>query len=214
MVKTAILVSGGGTNLQAIIAAQLFGEIRNCEITSVISSNPEAYALERAKTAGLDTTVIDVSKFPTRRIFNSALLQKLKDLDVELVVLAGFLHVLERPIVKAYENRIINVHPSLIPAFCGDGCFGLRVHQMALDYGVKISGATVHFVTEAVDSGPIILQKAVAVESTDNAKDLQRRVMEQAEWSILPEAINLYCTGRLEVRGRRVYIKEAEASGN
>lgn len=214
MVRTAILVSGGGTNLQAIIAAQLFGEIRNCEIVAVISSNPDAYALERAKTAGLETTIIDVKKFPTRRTFNSALLQKLKDLDIELVVLAGFLHVLERPVVKSYANRIINVHPSLIPSFCGDGCYGLRVHQMALDYGVKVSGATVHFVTEDVDSGPIILQKSVDIEPTDTAKDLQRSIMEKAEWDILPKAINLYCTGRLEVEGRTVTIKGDTANEN
>lgn len=214
MVRTAVLVSGGGTNLQAIIAAQLFGEIQNCAIVCVISSNPEAYALERAKSAGLNTSVIDVKKFPTRRTFNSALLQKLKDLDVELLVLAGFLHVLERPIVKEYENRIINVHPSLIPSFCGDGCYGLRVHQMALDYGVKVSGATVHFVTEDVDCGPIILQKAVDVMPGDTAKILQQRIMENAEWELLPKAINLYCAGRLKVDGRKVIIAEEESNDN
>lgn len=208
MVRTAILVSGGGTNLQAIIAAHLFGEIQNCEIVCVISSNPDAYALVRAQTAGLETTVVDINKFPTKRTFNSALLQKLKDLDIELIVLAGFMHVLERPIVKAYENRIINVHPSLIPSFCGEGCYGLRVHQMALDYGVKVSGATVHFVTEDVDAGPIILQKAVEILPEDTAKTLQQRIMENAEWELLPKAINLYCTGKLEVQGRKVIIKE------
>lgn len=208
MVRTAILVSGGGTNLQAIIAGQLFGEIRNCEIVSIISSNPEAYALVRAQSAGLDTTVIDKNTFPTRRTFNSALLQKLQDLDIELVVLAGFMHVLERPIVKEYENRIINVHPSLIPAFCGEGCYGLRVHQMALDYGVKVTGATVHFVTEDVDGGPIILQKAVPILPGDTAKTLQRRVMEQAEWELLPKTISLYCTGKLKLDGRRVIVEE------
>lgn len=208
MVRTAILVSGGGTNLQAIIAAHLFGEIQNCEIVCVISSNPDAYALVRAKTAGIETTIVDIKKFPTRRTFNSALLQKFKDLDIELLVLAGFMHVLERPIVKAYENRIINVHPALIPSFSGEGCYGLHVHQMALDYGVKVSGATVHFVTEDVDAGPIILQKAVEVLPGDTAKTLQQRIMETAEWELLPKAINLYCTGRIEVEGRKVTIKE------
>ena len=195
MVRTAILVSGGGTNLEAIITANLFGEIQNCEIVSVISSNPEAYALHRAKNAGIPTSVIDVKTFPTRRTWGTAILQKLKDLDVELVVLAGFLYVLERPIVHAYENRIINVHPALIPSFCGDDCYGLKVHKMALDYGVKVTGATVHFVTEAVDAGPIILQKAIEVLPDDTPKSLQQRVMEQCEWEILPRAIDLYCRG-------------------
>ena len=208
MVRTAILVSGGGTNLQAIIAGKLFGEIQNCDIVAVISSNPNAFALDRAKAAGLSTSVVDVSTFPTKRSFNSALMQKLKDLDVDLVVLAGFMQVLQRPIVKEYENRIINVHPSLIPSFCGDGCYGLKVQQMALDYGVKVSGATVHFVTEEVDAGPIILQKAVDVLPNDTAKTLQRRIMEQAEWEILPRAIDLFCRGKLRVEGRRVIIDE------
>jgi len=208
MVRTAILVSGGGTNLQAIIAGQLFGEIRNCEIVSVISSNPDAYALVRAQNADLQTTIIDKNMFPTRHTFNRALLQKLQDLDVELVVLSGFLHVLERPLIREFENRIINVHPALIPSFSGEGCYGLKVHQMALDYGVKVTGATVHFVTEDVDAGPIILQKAVPVEPDDTARSLQQRVMEQAEWELLPKAISLYCQGRLQIDGRRVIIKE------
>ena len=208
MVRTAILVSGGGTNLQAIIAGKLFGEIQNCDIVAVISSNPNAFALDRARAAGLSVSVVDVSTFPTKRSFNSALMQKLKDLDVDLVVLAGFMQVLQRPIVKEYENRIINVHPSLIPSFCGDGCYGLKVQQMALDYGVKVSGATVHFVTEEVDAGPIILQKAVDVLPSDTAKSLQRRIMEQAEWEILPRAIDLFCRGKLRVEGRRVFVEE------
>lgn len=208
MVKTAILVSGGGTNLQAIIAALLFGEIGNCEIVSVISSNPDAYALTRAKTANLPTAVIDASTFPTKRTFNSAILQKLRDLDVELVVLAGFMHILHRPIIKEYENRIINVHPSLIPAFCGEGCYGLHVHKMALDYGVKVSGATVHFVTEGVDTGPIILQKAVNIQPGDTPKTLQARVMQQAEWELLPQAIDLFCRGKLDIVDGIVHIKE------
>ena len=210
MVRTAVLVSGGGTNLQAIIAARLFDEIRNCNIVAVVSSNQNAYALDRARAAGIEVSVVDVTAFPTKRTFNTALLQKLQDLDVELVVLAGFMQILQRPIIKAYENRIINVHPSLIPAFSGPDCYGLHVHQMALDYGVKVSGATVHFVTEEVDAGPIILQKAVDVLPNDNAKTLQRRIMEQAEWDILPRAIDLFCRGKISVEGRRVLIDESE----
>ena len=209
MVRTAILVSGGGTNLQAILAAKLFGDIQNCDIVAVISSKQDAYALDRARAAGIDASVVDAATFPTKRTFNTALMQKLKDLDVELVVLAGFLQILQRPIIKEWENRIINVHPSLIPSFCGNGVYGLAVHQMALDHGVKVSGATVHFVTEEVDAGPIILQKAVAVLPNDTAKSLQRRIMEQAEWEILPRAIDLFCRGKLQVEGRRVIIAEA-----
>jgi len=208
LVRTAVLVSGGGTNLQAIIAAKLFDEIKNCELVSVISSNQNAYALDRARAAGIEVSVVDVTAFPTKRTFNTALLQKLKDLDVELVVLAGFMQILQRPIVKEFENRIINVHPSLIPSFSGPDFYGLKVHQEALDRGVKVTGATVHFVTEEVDDGPIILQKAVEVLPNDTAKALQQRVMEIAEWDILPRAIDLFCRGKLQVEGRRVIIKE------
>jgi len=208
MIKTAVLVSGGGTNLQAIIAAQLFGEIQNCKLVAVISSTPGAYALDRARAAGIETSVVDISMFPTKRTFNTALLEKLKDLDVELVVLAGFMPVLQRPIVKEFENRIINVHPSLMPAFCGPGRTGLRVHQMVIDQGVKISGATVYFVTEEIVDGPIILQKAVDVQQDDTAKLLQRRIMELGEWDVLPRAVDLYCRGKLRVEGRKVMIDE------
>lgn len=209
MVKTAILVSGGGTNLQAIIDAHIFGEIKNCELTAVISSNPEAYALTRAEYAGIPTSVVDRSLFPTRRIFTSAILEKLKDLDIDLVVLAGFNFILDASVIAAFKNRIINIHPALIPAFCGDGYYGLRVHEAALDYGVKLSGATAHFVTEVADNGPIILQKSVEVLEDDTPATLQRRIMEEAEWQILPQAISLYCEGRLQVEGRVVRIKEA-----
>ena len=208
MVRTAVLVSGGGTNLQAIIAAQLFGEIQNCNIVAVVSSSQNAYALDRARAAGIEVSVVDVTAFPTKRTFNTALLQKLQDLDVELVVLAGFMQILQRPIVKEYENRIINVHPSLIPSFSGPDCYGLKVHQMALDAGVKVSGATVHFVTEEIDQGPIILQKAVDVLQDDTPKILQRRVMEQAEWEILPRAMDLFCRRKLQVEGHKVLIQE------
>lgn len=206
MIKTAILVSGGGTNLQAILDAHLFGEIPNCELTAVISSNPEAYALQRARMANVPAYVVDVNVFPNRTSFCRALLDQLQDLGIDLVVLAGFLYVLDANFVSAYQNRIINIHPSLIPSFCGDGCYGLQVHRMALDYGVKVSGATAHFVTQECDAGPIILQKPVLIHEDDTPKTLQRRIMEEAEWKILPEAIKLYCQGRLSVEGRIVHI--------
>lgn len=212
MVRTAVLVSGGGTNLQAIIAAKLFGEIGNCEIVSVISSNPEAYALSRAQHAGIPTSVIDVNSFPTRRTWGTALLQKLKDMDIQFVVLSGFTYVLEKPIVREFENRIINVHPALIPSFCGEGCYGLKVHKMALNYGVRVTGATVHFVTDEVDAGPIILQKAIEIQPDDTPRTLQQRVMEKCEWEILPRAMDLFCRGKLTLDGRIVHIEEEPAA--
>ena len=208
MVKTAVLVSGGGTNLQAIIDANIFGEIKNCEIAAVISSNPDAYALERAKYAGLPALIVDRADFPNRQSFTKALLSKLQDIDIELVVYAGFNFILDEQIIKAYENKIINIHPSLIPSFCGPGFYGLRVHEEIIGRGVKVSGATAHFATEIVDDGPIILQKAVQVLERDTPSSLQRRVMEQAEWEILPKAISLFCEGRLHVEGRVVRIRE------
>ena len=210
MVKTAVLVSGGGTNLQALIDANIFGELKNCELAAVISSNPDAYALTRAERAGIPSYVVDISIFPNRASSCDALLKKLQDLDIELVVLAGFLYVLTPAFVKEFPNRMINIHPALIPSFCGDGYYGIHVHEKALEYGVKISGATAHFVTTATDSGPIILQKAVEVEENDTPKTLQQRIMEKAEWIILPKAVSLFCEGRLEVNGRVVHIKEAE----
>ena len=212
MVKTAVLVSGGGTNLQAILDARLFDELENCDLCAVISSTPDAYALTRAQNAEIPTYIVDHSLFPTRQAFTTAILDKLKDLDIELVVLAGFMHILGDQLVHAYEGRMINVHPSLIPSFCGDGYFGLRVHKAALDYGVKMTGATVHFVTSEPDAGPIILQKAVAVLEDDTPQSLQRRVMEEAEWQLLPQAVSLFCQGRLQLEGRRVIIKEAAAN--
>ena len=208
MVKTAVLVSGGGTNLQAIIDAHIFGEIKNCELTAVISSNPDAYALNRAKSAGIPTYIVDRKIFANRGSFSEAIHKKLEDLDIELAVLAGFMYVLDPPLVKAYKNRIINIHPALIPSFCGDGFYGLRVHEAALNYGVKVSGATAIFCTNETDGGPIICQRAVEVLEGDTPATLQRRIMEEAEWKILPEAISLYCEGRLEVVGRIVHIKE------
>jgi len=209
MVRTAVLVSGGGTNLQAIIDANIFGEIKNCELAAVISSNPEAYAIERAKYAGIPTYVVDHSIFPNRPSFTKAMLEKLQDLEIELVVYAGFNYILGNQLTNVYENRIINIHPSLIPAFCGLGFFGLRVHETVLAYGVKVTGATAHFASDVADGGPIILQKAVLVLEDDTPKTLQRRVMEQAEWKILPEAISLFCERRLEISGRCVRIKRA-----
>jgi phosphoribosylglycinamide formyltransferase-1 len=208
LVKTAVLVSGGGTNLQAIIDAHIFGEIKNCELTAVISSNPDAYALTRAEIAGIPSYVIDVRLFPNRASFCEALLKKLKDLDIELVVLAGFMYVLEKPLVHAFKNQIINIHPALIPSFCGDGYYGLRVHEAALNYGVKVTGATAHFVTAETDAGPIILQKAVEIREGDTPKVLQQRVMEEAEWIILPQAVSLFCEGRLTVDDNIVHIRE------
>jgi phosphoribosylglycinamide formyltransferase-1 len=210
MVKTAVLVSGGGTNLQAIIDAHIFGEIKNCELKAVISSNPSAYALSRAEYAGIPTHVIDAGRHPNRASFSELIHRKLSELDIELVVLAGFGYILGPPLVKAYCNRIINIHPSLIPAFCGPGYYGLKVHEAVLEYGARVSGATAHFVTNEVDAGPIILQKAVEVAPGDTPSSLQRRVMEQAEWRILPEAVSLYCEGRLDVNGKSVKIIQTE----
>lgn len=208
MVKTAVLVSGGGTNLQALIDANIFGELKNCELTAVISSNPDAYALTRAERANIPSYVVDINIFPNRESFCDALLKKLHDLDIELVVLAGFMYVLTNDFIKEYTNRIINIHPALIPSFCGDGYYGIHVHEKALEYGVKISGATAHFTTTLTDNGPIILQKAVEVHENDTPKTLQQRIMEEAEWVILPKAVSLFCEGRLSVEGRKVHILE------
>ena len=206
MVKTAVLVSGGGTNLQAIIDANIFGELKNCDIAAVISSDPEAYAIQRAKNADIPVYVVERAVFPNRLTFTKAILYKLRDLEIELVVYAGFNYILDPPLIKAYKNRIINIHPSLIPSFCGPGYYGLRVHEAVLAHGVKVTGATAHFATEIADDGPIILQKAVPIQEDDTPETLQRRVMEEAEWIILPEAISLFCEGRLEVDGRIVRI--------
>ena len=199
MKKAAVLVSGGGTNLQAIIDAKASGLIRNAEISLVISNNPSAYALTRAKNAGIKASCISPSEFDSREAFNKALTDALIESEVDLVVLAGFLVIIPYEMVEKFRNRIINVHPSLIPSFCGTGCYGLKVHEKALSRGVKITGATVHFVDEGTDTGPIILQKAVEVKDGDTAEILQKRVMEEAEWKILPEAIELVASGRVKV---------------
>ena len=212
MIKTAVLVSGGGTNLQAIIDANLFGEIKNFELAAVISSNPEAYAIERARHANIPVYIVDRSIFPNRFSFTKAILDKLKDLEIELVVYAGFNYILGSHLIDEYKNRIINIHPALVPSFCGIGYYGLRVHEAVLAHGVKVTGATAHFATEDADEGPIILQKAVEIFEGDTPSTLQRRVMEEAEWKLLPEAISLYCEGRLKVEGRIVHIIEAETA--
>ena len=199
MKKAAVLVSGGGTNLQAIIDAKASGIIKNAEISLVISNNPSAYALTRAKNAGIKAICISPSEFDSREAFNKALTDALIEAEVDLVVLAGFLVIIPSAMVEKFRNRIINVHPSLIPSFCGTGCYGLKVHEKALSRGVKITGATVHLVDEGTDTGPIILQKAVEEKDGDTAEILQKRVMEEAEWKILPEAIELVASGQVKV---------------
>ena len=204
--RIAVLVSGGGTNLQALIDAQERGDIINGRIAAVIASKPGVFALERAKRANIPGYVVARKDYDSNRAMTLALVDKLKSLDIDLVVLAGFMVILTEEMVRAYPNAILNVHPALIPSFCGEGYYGLHVHERALEYGVKVSGATVHFVSEECDGGPIVLQKAVAVEENDTPETLQRRIMEQAEWVILPRAVSLFCQGRLKVEGRTVRI--------
>jgi len=204
--RIAVLVSGGGTNLQALIDAQNSGQIAGGSIAAVISSKPDAYALERAARAGIPTYVVARIDYPDNQAMTVALRDKLQELDIHLVVLAGFMTILTEEIIHAFPNAILNVHPALIPSFSGEGCYGLRVHQQALAYGVKLAGATVHFVSTDCDGGPIILQKSVAVEEGDTPELLQRRGMEQAEWVLLPQAVSLFCQDRLRVEGRIVHI--------
>ncbi len=206
MKKIAVLVSGGGTNLQALLDAQSRGELVNGEIVAVISNNPEAYALERAKKAGVTGYVLSREQYPTARDLTVALVEKLQELDIQLVVMAGFMTIVTEELFQSYANAIINIHPSLIPSFCGPGRFGLHVHEKALAYGVKVSGATVHFVTHECDAGPIILQKAVEVLPDDTPETLQRRIMETCEWKLLPQAVSLFCQDKLVVEGRNVHI--------
>ena len=189
--KVAVLVSGGGTNLQAIIDAVGAGIIKNAEISLVVSNNPNAYALTRAENAGIVTKVISKRECGTQEVFEGKLIDTLTENGIELIVLAGFMSILSADFTKRYERRIINVHPSLIPSFCGKGFYGLRVHEAALDYGVKVTGATVHFVNEIPDGGEIILQKSVSIRKDDTPEILQKRVMQQAEWKILPRAVEL-----------------------
>ena len=204
--RIAVLVSGGGTNLQALIDAQGRGELGGGQICAVVASKPGVYALERAAQASIPSYVVARKDYPSSQAFTIALVDQLRALDIDLVVLAGFMVILTQEMVQAFPNAILNVHPALIPSFSGEGCYGLHVHEKALEYGVKVTGATVHFVSEECDGGPIVLQKAVDILEGDTPEVLQRRVMEQAEWIILPQAVALFCQARLRVEGRVVHI--------
>lgn len=210
MKRIAVLVSGGGTNLQALIDAQDRGDLEGGKIEAVISSAPGAYALERARKAGIPGYVLPRKDFPSNQAMTKALVEKLRALRTDLVVLAGFMIILTKEMPEAFPNAILNIHPALIPSFAGPGCYGLHVHEKALAYGVKLSGATVHFVSETCDGGPIVLQKAVPVLPDDTPEILQHRIMEECEWKLLPEAVSLFCQDRLRVEGRTVRILPAK----
>ena len=207
MTNIAVMVSGGGTNLQALIDAQKAGKIPHGPIKLVIASNDRAYALERAEKAGIDSVVIRHKDYPVQEEFDQKIVDTLHAYDIDMVVLAGYLSILGPTMIRAYEDRIINIHPSLIPSFCGKGFYGLKVHEEALKRGVKVTGATVHFVDEGTDTGPIILQKAVEVRQGDTPEVLQRRVMEEAEWKILPKAIDLIANNKVSVQNGKVCIE-------
>lgn len=206
MKNIVVLVSGGGTNLQALIDAQNSGEIKNGEISCVISSNPNAYALTRAQNNDISTEVIRRKDFAEFDEYDSALTELLKSKNADVVVLAGFMTILGSKVISAYRNKIINIHPSLIPSFCGEGYYGLKVHEAALEKGVKVTGATAHFVNEVCDGGPIIIQKAVEIQNGDTPEILQKRVMEQAEWKILPKAVSLFCEDKIIVKDNKTEI--------
>lgn len=208
MKNIVVLVSGGGTNLQALIDAQNNGEIKQGKITCVVSSNPNAYALERAEKNCIDTVVIRKKDYETFEEYDNALTELLKSKNADLVVLAGFMTVLGKQVINDFENKIINIHPALIPSFCGQGFYGLYVHQAVLEKGVKITGATAHFVNEVCDGGPIIMQKAVEVKNGDTPEILQKRVMEQAEWKILPKSVALFCEGKIKVENNKTIVEE------
>ena len=208
MLRVAVMVSGGGTNLQAIIDAVESGRITNTEIAAVFSNNKGVYALERAKKAGIRDIVVSPKDYKERSEFNKALVEVVDSLKVDLIVLAGYLVVIPPEMIDKYENRIINIHPSLIPAFCGTGFYGLKVHEEALKRGVKVVGATVHFVDKGTDTGPILLQKAVAVQDGDTPKELQQRVMEQAEWILLPKAIDMIANGKVTVVDGKTVVRK------
>ena len=205
--KIAVLVSGGGTNLQALIEAEARGELGCGKISLVIASKPDVYALERAKNNGIEAIVLARKEYSDIAAYSKALADTLEQKGTDLVVLAGFLTIIDEQVYERFPNKILNVHPALIPSFCGKGYYGLRVHEAALEKGVKVSGATVHIVTPECDAGPIVLQKAVAVKEDDTPETLQRRIMEEAEWKILPEAVKLFCEGRIRVENNKVYIK-------
>ncbi len=206
MMNIAVFVSGGGTNLQALIDAENRGEIKNGKITFVLASNSNAYAIERAKKAGIETAVVARKDYSSKEEYDKAILSVIENKNIDLIVLAGFLSILGEKLVSKYRNRIINIHPSLIPLFCGDGFYGKKVHTAVLESGVKVTGATAHFVNEITDGGAIILQKAVPVEQGDNEDILQYRVMRQAEWEILPKAVSLFCQGRIKINGNKTEI--------
>ena len=206
MKNIVVLVSGGGTNLQALIDAQNRGEIKNGKISCVISSNPKAYALARAENNNIPTEVIRRKDFAEFDEYDNALTELLKSKNADVVVLAGFMTILGSKVISAFENKIINIHPSLIPSFCGEGYYGLRVHEAALAKGVKVTGATAHFVNEVCDGGPIIIQKAVEIQNGDTPEILQKRVMEQAEWKILPKAVSLFCEDKIIVKYNKTEI--------
>lgn len=208
MKNIVVLVSGGGTNLQALINAEKSGEIVNGKITCVVSSNEKAYALERAKQNGIATRVIKRKSFDNQRDYDDALTTLLTEEKADLVVLAGFMTIFGGSVISTFENRIINIHPSLIPSFCGKGFYGLHVHEEALKRGVKLTGATAHFVNEVCDGGPIIMQRAVEVQPNDTPEVLQKRVMEQAEWKILPKSVSLFCQDKLSVKDGKVIIAD------
>lgn len=206
MMNIAVLVSGGGTNLQALIDAEKRGEIKNGKITCVVSSNPDAYALERAKNNNIATKIVNRKDYDDRAAYTAAVRDALLDAEADLVVYAGFMTILDKQIVEAFPNKMMNVHPALIPSFCGKGFYGLHVHDAVLASGVKLTGATVHFVTEDCDAGPIIIQKAIDVKNDDTSQILQRRVMEECEWKILPKAVSLFCEGRIKINGNKTEI--------
>lgn len=208
MTRIAVLVSGGGTNLQALIDAQARGELGDGKISLVIASKPGVYALERAANAGIEGRVLARKDYDSIASYSKALADTMVAEKIDLVVLAGFLTIIDEQVYNAFPNRILNVHPALIPSFCGKGFYGLHVHEAALEKGVKVSGATVHIVTPECDAGPIVLQKAVEIRQGDTPEILQRRIMEEAEWKILPEAVRLFCDGKITVENNKVYIKE------
>ena len=207
MLKIDVLVSGGGTNLQALIDAEKRGELGNGKISLVLSSKPDVYALERAKNNGIDSEVLSRKDYQSVTEYSKAIANVLTENGIDLVVLAGFLTIIDEQVYQKFPNKIINVHPALIPSFCGKGYYGLKVHEAALEKGVKVSGATVHIVTPECDAGPIILQKAVEVKQGDTPETLQRRIMEEAEWQLLPKAVRLFCDGKITVENNRVFIK-------
>ena len=206
MKNICVLVSGGGTNLQALIDAQDRGEIKGGRISCVISSNPGAYALERAGKAGIASVVIPRKEYSDSKTYSEAILEELNRQKADLVVLAGFMIILDECVTKAYDYKIINVHPALIPSFCGEGFYGLKVHEKALEYGVKVSGATIHFVNEKADAGAIILQGTVDVANDDTPETLQKKIMENVEWKLLPKAVSLFCEGRITVKDGKAYV--------